>query len=112
MGMTYEDYWERDCQLVKAYRKASELHRDRLNTEHWLQGAYIYEALCNVSPILHAFAKSGTKPIPYPDKPYALTKEEIEEERQQARIRSKRIAFENWANQLNLPDTKNEDTDE
>ena len=34
---------------------------------------YIYEAICDASPILHAFAKKGTKPHPYADKPYALT---------------------------------------
>ena len=37
----------------------------RRNYAAWLQGAYIYDALCAVSPILHAFAKGGTKPIPY-----------------------------------------------
>ena len=34
---------------------------------------YVYEAICDASPILHAYAKKGTKPHPYADKPYALT---------------------------------------
>ena len=73
IGMTYEQYWEGDCTLTKYYRKADEIRKERLNEELWLQGMYIYEALCDVSPVLHAFAKKGTKPQPYSAKPYAIT---------------------------------------
>ena len=73
IGMTYEQYWEGDCTLTKYYRKADEMRKERRNEELWLQGMYIYEALCDVSPILHAFAKKGTKPQPYSEKPYAIT---------------------------------------
>lgn len=72
IGMSYDQYWNEDCTLVRHYRKADAIRRERLNSEAWLQGAYIYDALCSVSPVLHAFAKNGTKPNPYPDKPYAL----------------------------------------
>ena len=41
---------------------------------------YIYEAICDVSPILHAFAKSGTRPRPYPEKPYEYEKKKPREE--------------------------------
>jgi hypothetical protein len=41
---------------------------------------YIYEALCDVAPILHSFAKKGTKPLPYPDHPYAITERDRENE--------------------------------
>lgn len=34
---------------------------------------YFYEAICDASPILHSFAKKGTKPHPYTEKPYPLT---------------------------------------
>lgn len=67
--------------LARYYRKAEELRRKRKNEELWLQGMYIYEALCDVSPVLHAFAKKGTKPVPYPDHPYALTATDREEEK-------------------------------
>ena len=87
--MTPEQYWEGDCMLAKYYRKAEELRNEKRNQELWLQGMYIYEALCDVSPILHAFAKKGTKPSPYSDKPYALTVEqskrnEVEKQRKLA----------------------------
>ena len=70
MGMTAEQFWEQDCSLVTAYRKAYEIKLESQNYIAWLQGMYIYEALCDVSPVLHAYAKAGTKPRPYANKPY------------------------------------------
>ncbi len=81
IGMTYEQYWNEDCCLVKYYREAFKLQRERDNERLWLQGMYVYEALCDVSPVLRAFAKKGTKPIEYSTQPYAITKEEIERRR-------------------------------
>lgn len=81
IGMTPEQYWDGDPMLAKYYRKGDELRKKRRNEELWLQGMYIYEALCDVAPVLHAFAKRGTKPVPYPDHPYALTVNDREEER-------------------------------
>lgn len=78
IGMTEEQYWDKDCQLVVAYRKAEELRTNKVNQEMWLQGAYVYEALCRVSPILHAFAKKGTKPMPYIGEPFAITEKQAE----------------------------------
>lgn len=78
LGMTEEQYWDRDCRLVIAYRKAAELRTSRKNQEMWLQGAYIYEALTRASPLLHAFAKKGTKPAPYLAEPFAITEKQAE----------------------------------
>ena len=85
--MTYELFWESDCTLVKYYRKADEIRKNRRNEELWLQGAYVYEAICDVAPVLHAFAKKGTKPQPYSSKPYALTeaqRQKVEEDKARA----------------------------
>lgn len=115
LGMTPDEYWNQDCTLVKAYRKAEEIRRERTNTEAWLQGMYIYEALCNVSPVFHAFAKSGTKPVPYPNRPYALTEKESQRRKQedeQARILKKKQAFEAWAAGLDLPNSAPEEKTE
>ena len=83
IGMTFEQYWDGDCTLVKYYRKAEELRNDKRNQELWLQGMYIYDALCDVSPVLHAFAKKGAKPHPYPSKPYAISEKQIRQEREE-----------------------------
>lgn len=78
IGMTEEQYWDKDCSLVTYYRKAEELKTNLKNQEMWLQGAYFYDALCRVSPVLRAFAKKGAKPLPYPSEPYPITSEQIE----------------------------------
>ena len=95
IGMTAEQYWEGDSTLVKYYRKAEELRNDKRNQELWLQGAYIYEAICDVAPILHAFAKKGTKPTPYTTKPYPLNAKQSkrDEEEKQRKIAEKGKRF-------------------
>ena len=90
--MTPEQDWDGDPSLAKYYRKAYELQRKRVNEDLWLQGMYIYEALCDVSPILQAFAKRGTKPHPYTDRPYSLTNNDREEERKQKEQRDREKA--------------------
>ena len=95
IGMTPEQYWEQDCTLVKYYRKAEELRNEKRNQELWLQGMYVYEAICDVSPILHAFAKKGTKPAPYSTKPYPLNDRQIkrDEEEKQRKLAEKGKRF-------------------
>jgi hypothetical protein len=74
--MTPEQYWDGDPALARHYRKADEMKLERRNQELWLQGMYIYEAICDASPILRSFAKKGTKPYPYTDKPYPITEKQ------------------------------------
>ena len=63
IGMTYEQYWEMDCDLVKYYRQAAQIKQDLANQNAWLQGAYIYEALVDVAPAFRAMG--AKKPMPY-----------------------------------------------
>ena len=77
IGMTEEQYWDGDCELVKYYREAEEIRKERMNQEAWLQGMYVYDAILRISPVLHAFAKKGTKPKPYVDHAYPITKKEV-----------------------------------
>lgn len=85
IGMTYKQYWEDDCNLVKFYREADKLRRDRTNWEMWLQGMYIYDAIGRLSSILR-FSQKPQPPQPYVDKPYDLDsppeKEKIDKEKQ------------------------------
>lgn len=83
IGMTYEQYWNGDCLLVKYYRKAHRMKQKRRNQELWVQGAYIYEAIIDIAPVLHAFAKKGAKPLPYVSEPFPLTQKEVMERRKQ-----------------------------
>jgi hypothetical protein len=89
--MSPEQYWDGDSMLAKYYREAEAIRQNRMNHDLWLQGMYIYEALCDVSPVMNAFAKKGTKPTPYTDHPYPLSSKdrEAEKKRQEQREREK-----------------------
>lgn len=101
-GMTYDEYWNDEAYKCKFYREYHKLRVKQKDEEFWQQGMYIYEALCNVSPILHAFSKNGTKPLPYSSKPYLAQaeldkKKEDEEQRLENERLIARLHFENWA---------------
>jgi hypothetical protein len=57
-------------------------------------------------------AKSGTKPTPYPEKPYPITREAIEQEKEEKaranRLKAKAM-FEAWASKLDLPEGVTDD---
>lgn len=80
MGMSYAEYWDGDATLPRYYRKAQKIKNKQRNSEMWLQGMYYYEALIDASPLFR-FSTKPTKPLPYPDMPYALDKKEIEEQK-------------------------------
>ena len=50
--MTYDQFWNQDVELVKAYREADKIKRDLKNQDMWMQGAYYYEALLDAAPVL------------------------------------------------------------
>ena len=95
--MTWEQYWYGDVWMVEGFREADKLNRRRTNAAAHMMGMYIYEAFCDVAPVLHAFAKKGTKPIPYRTEPYPMrgeektkleSSQEIENERLKAQLSS------------------------
>lgn len=103
-GMTFDEFWYDAPYKAKFYREAYQIQIKRKDEEFWMQGMYIYEALCDVSPILHAFSKAGTKPLPYRDKPFLYetnkNKEMSEEEKEKIAENERLIAkihFERWA---------------
>jgi len=72
IGMPTAEFWDGDVTLVKAYRKAYEYKKQEWNVQAYLNGMYVYDALIRVAPIFHAFAKRGTKPMEYRDKPLEI----------------------------------------
>lgn len=73
IGVSYDEYWYGDYTCLKYYRQAEEYRQERDNEAAWLQGLYVYKAVGCLAPILHAFAKRGTKPEKYPEEPFAVT---------------------------------------
>lgn len=100
-GMTYNEYWYGDAYIVKFYRESYRLKLKSQDENNWMLGMYVYEAILDCSPILHAFSKKGTKPLQYSSKPYLAdklrekTKEEIEQEKENERLKFV-VQMNNW----------------
>lgn len=96
IGMSYDEFWNGDVSMVIAYRKANELRDKRRNFELWLQGMYVYEALCDASPLFRFSMKKGiVKPEPYTKEPYPITPAEVRElEERKAKDREERLKAE------------------
>ena len=84
LGMTYEQFWDGDSDLVKAYRSADSIRRRRRNEELWLEGVYMVEALN--ATVGNMFAKGAKHQ--YPTEPFPITAEE-QQERQEREQRAK-----------------------
>lgn len=90
IGMSYDEFWNQDVALVRAYRKADELKRRRQNEALWMQGLYIRDAL--LSTVGNMFAGKGATPIEYPKEPYPVTEEQLaEKEREKYRRMEERM---------------------
>lgn len=87
--MSAEEFWDGDAELCKYYREAEDIRTERRNQDLWLQGMYIYEAVCSASPIFNPLAKRGTKPLPYAKEPYPISRRQ----RREAREREQKKKF-------------------
>lgn len=107
LGVSYNDFWTLTPKKLRAFVKARDLKIKEKNSEFWLQGIYYYQALLCASPIFNSFAKPGTKPIPYLDKPLEFgnekeIKDEDNTENNAQYIKNEQLKaymfFNNWAN--------------
>ena len=92
IGMSYDEFYCKDHELVIAYREAYKDKRKQLNEDMWLQGLYVYQAVSRVAPLLAPFAKQP-KAEPYLDKPIPMFEKEKEESEQA--VMDKGIAYMN-----------------
>ena len=99
IGMCIDEYWEGDALLPVYYRKAEELRQEKMNWQLHLQGMYIYEAICDASPIFNPYAKRGTKPIPYRSVPYGVEESEVIDKTEQTKKAME--IFSAWATRFN-----------
>lgn len=84
IGMNWREYWRGDPEMARHYREAHRLREEHQNYMLWLQGLYVYDALCAASPIFRSLAKRGTKAHPYVKEPYPITKRETERNDEEA----------------------------
>lgn len=100
-GMSYDDFWFGPAFMTQFYREAHKLRIRQQDENNWMIGMYVYEAVLDCSPVLHAFSKKGAKPLPYAEKPFLLdrlrekTKQEVEQEKENERLKAI-IKFNNW----------------
>lgn len=92
MGMSYDEFYRKDHTLTIAYRRAYEKKRKAKNEELWLMGAYVYEAVARVAPLLIPF-NSHPKAEPYLDKPYPMYDDEEAENAQSNAVADKGMAY-------------------
>ena len=116
LGMTYEEFWEGDCTLPKFYREAQKIKSqkefDDKNFFCWLQGRYIYDALCCASPLFRtnfgkgivAAHKYYEEPIKFNQTEDGRKKEELREQEKENELMKVKLFFHNWVNaNQNLP---------
>lgn len=119
IGMSYEQFWHGDVNAFPHYREMHRMQTDRINEQMWLQGLYIYDALCCASPVFRDFTKKGTKPAPYPQAPYPIShkakehNEEIEQKKQYEKNKARMAAIMASVNRrFEQPTAKGSETDE
>ena len=81
MGMSYEEFWDKDAELVRFYQKAYQRKQRMVNWEAWLYGMYAYSAFSTV----YSNAWQKNSKAKYPDRPIPLTEEDARREREEER---------------------------
>ena len=77
IGMTFDEFWNQDVAMVRAYRKSYELKRRQQNEALWMQGLYVRDAL--LATVGNMFADKSAKKNEYPTEPYPVTAEQVAE---------------------------------
>lgn len=70
IGMTYDQYWNDDPFMIRAFYKANKLRRDMMDEEAWLHGLYFLNALD--ASVGNAFRKPVQSPSEYPQEPLSV----------------------------------------
>ena len=105
MGMSYDLFWHGPPALARSYRKAWRRMRENRNSEMWLMGMYVYDALLCAAPVMRAtMSKEPPKPGEYPKEPYPLTEKEAKrrEEAERRRMYQESLARMNAASEREL----------
>lgn len=101
--MSYEQYWDGDCEITKYYRRKKEYDMQRRNLEMCVQGAYIYRAILDAAPVLNPLSKEK-KAFPYESDLIPLTETEYEKslkERERKMMNDRKQAFKAMVESFN-----------
>lgn len=78
--MTWEMFWHGDPSAVRFFREADRLSVKRADYLAWLNGRYVYDALCATAPIINALS-DAKRPADYDSEPYTDAAERKEREK-------------------------------
>lgn len=99
VGMTYDEFWEGDCRMTRAYLRAWKLKEEKrqsdIDLQAWLIGQYVMDA------IGATFAKGK-----YPRKPRTWEKKEYEDETISEEKRAEMWLNSFFAHHKDLPPTE------
>ena len=85
MGMTYEQFWDGEYGIKKAFRKAFRIRMENeqkiADRNYWYMGQYVMAAIQAVPLIVPGInMKKGASLPDYPDKPFLMKQEELKQE--------------------------------
>lgn len=94
LGVSADEFWNGDYTMLKFYVEKHKIAVEQKNEELWLQGVYVYEALCVA--LSNAFSKNSH--AKYPDKPHRLTdlseeEKELENQKKVEEFRAQLMAI-------------------
>lgn len=97
MGMSYEEFWEKESWLTHSYRKAQKIRYDDINYSAWLNSLYMHHALMSGVPvILNGIAKTHIDLPKFPEKPFDFSefdkKKQEKKQQELAKARMQMIA--------------------
>lgn len=95
MGMSYNEFWNSNTSVHRAYRETYELRREQEEWGRWRLGAYFYSALLCVAPAMNALKPK--EPSKYLKEPFPVTAKEAHERDE----RDHKINFEKMLAKLN-----------
>lgn len=99
MGMTYDEYWNGDARLCRAYRKKREEELKLEDERLWRQGAYVYHAMICVAPYFNSLKPQ--KPEDYIE-PFTYTLDKQRKaEAEKRQLDRATAAFQVWADNFN-----------
>lgn len=100
LGMSYDEYWNGDVRATRAFLEAEKLRRKKFNEQAHVLGAYVYEALCDASPLFLDLNRRR-KPVPYRKEPFGMEEKEPEKADEEKLAENERLRatlfFKNWA---------------
>lgn len=103
LGMSYTDYWDGECDMVKYYRDKAKYELEEKNRILWLQGMYLYDTMLRLSPALKPFVKNPN-PEKYMEEPYPIgikTDEERKKAKEEKQLQNGLNYFSALATNIN-----------